>query len=65
MAFQAKSEAKMMQMIKGGTTVLYVSHSIDAIKKLCNRVVWLEHGVVQKIGGVEVCQEYLDFMKNK
>ena len=64
-AFQAKSEAKMMQMIKGGTTVLYVSHSIDAIKKLCNRVVWLEHGVVQKIGGVEVCQEYLDFMKNK
>ena len=62
---EAKSEAKMMQMIKGGTTVLYVSHSIDAIKKLCNRVVWLEHGVVQKIGGVEVCQEYLDFMKNK
>ena len=64
-AFQAKSEAKMMQMIKGGTTVLYVSHSIEAIKKLCNRVVWLEHGVVQKMGGVEVCQEYLDFMKNK
>lgn len=64
-AFQAKSEAKMMEMISGGTTVLYVSHSIDAIKKLCNRVVWLEHGVIQKIGGTEVCQDYLDYMKSK
>lgn len=64
-AFQAKSEAKMMEMISGGTTVLYVSHSIDAIKKLCNRVVWLEHGVIQKIGGTEICQDYLDYMKSK
>ncbi len=58
-AFQAKSEAKMMEMITGGTTVLYVSHSIESIKKLCNRVVWLEHGKVQKIGGTEVCDEYI------
>ena len=64
-AFQAKSEAKMMQMIGGGTTVLYVSHSIEKIKKMCNRVVWIEHGVVQKIGGKEVCDEYRDFMRKK
>ena len=64
-AFQAKSEAKMMQMIGGGTTVLFVSHSIEQIKKMCNRVVWIEHGVVQKIGGKEVCDEYLKFMGNK
>ena len=64
-AFQAKSEAKMMQMIGGGTTVLFVSHSIEQIKKMCNRVVWIEHGVAQKIGGKEVCDEYRDFMRKK
>ena len=65
MAFQAKSEAKMMQMIGGGTTVLFVSHSIAQIKKMCDRVVWIEHGEVQKIGGKEVCDEYVAFMNKK
>ena len=64
-AFQAKSEAKMMQMIGGGTTVLFVSHSIAQIKKMCDRVVWIEHGEVQKIGGKEVCDEYVAFMNQK
>ena len=64
MAFQAKSEEKMMSMIGGGTTVLFVSHSIEQIKKMCDRVVWIEHGVVQKIGGKNVCDEYIKFMKN-
>ena len=64
-AFQAKNKKKMMQMIGGGTTVLFVSHSIEQIKKMCNRVVWIEHGVVQKIGGKEVCDEYRDFMRKK
>lgn len=62
-AFQAKSEAKMMEMIGGGTTVLFVSHSIEQIKKMCDKVIWIEHGVVQKIGGKEVCDEYLKFMQ--
>lgn len=61
-AFQAKSEEKMMQMINGGTTVLYVSHSLESIKSLCQKVVWIEHGVVQKIGDKEVCDEYYKFM---
>ena len=62
-AFQAKSEQKMLSMINGGTTVLFVSHSIEQIKKMFNRVVWLEHGIVQKIGGKEVCDEYIQHMK--
>lgn len=64
-AFQAKSEAKMLNMIGGGTTVLFVSHSVEQIRKMCDRVVWIEHGVVQKNGGKEVCDEYLKFMEGK
>ena len=60
-AFQAKSEAKMLNMIRGGTTVLYVSHSLESIKKLCDRVVWLNHGKIMKIGGPETCDEYFQF----
>ena len=60
--FQEKSRNKMMSMINGGTTVLYVSHSIESIKELCNRVVWLEHGKVQMIGDAsEVCDAYYYF----
>ena len=64
-AFQAKSETKMLNMINGGTTVLYVSHSIESIKKLCNKIIWIEHGVIQKIGGKEVCDAYLKYMEQK
>ncbi len=57
--FQEKSKHKMMEMIKGGTTVLYVSHSLDSIKDLCTKVVWLEHGKVVKIGDTKkVCDAY-------
>jgi len=62
-AFQQKSETKMRSMIKGGTTVLFVSHSLEQIKSLCDRVVWLENGTVKKIGNPkEICEEYQKFM---
>lgn len=61
-AFQAKSEQKMMSMIEGGTTVLFVSHSLEQVRKICDLVVWLEHGTVKKIGGKEVCDEYRSFL---
>lgn len=62
-AFQQKSENKMRAMIKGGTTVLFVSHSLEQIKLLCDRVVWLENGNVRKIGNPEeICEEYEKFM---
>lgn len=57
--FQEKSQKKMMELMDGGTTVLLVSHSIDQVKQLCNRVVWLEHGKVKMIGGTnKVCEVY-------
>lgn len=58
-AFQKKSENKMRSMIGGGTTVLFVSHSIEQIKNLCDRAVWLDHGKVRQIGPAkEVCDNY-------
>lgn len=57
--FQEKSKKKMEEMIGGGTTVLYVSHSLDAIKDICTKVVWIEHGQVVMIGNTnEVCDAY-------
>jgi len=58
-AFQQKSEEKMKSMIGGGTTVLFVSHSLAQIKNICDRAVWLDHGQVKKIGPAkEICDEY-------
>lgn len=65
LAFQSKSEEKMLSMINGGTTVLYVSHSLESIKKLCSRVIWLDHGYVREIGDArEVCDRYIASVQN-
>lgn len=64
-AFQKKSEEKMLGMINGGTTVLFVSHSIKQIEKLCDRIVWLEHGEVKEIGDKSVCKKYESFMESR
>lgn len=59
MAFQEKSRERMMQMMSGGTTVLFVSHSIEQIRQMCTRVAWMEHGVLKMIGETnEVCDAY-------
>lgn len=64
--FQEKSKNKMMSMIEGGTTVLYVSHSTESIKQLCNKVIWLDHGKIVKIGEAnEVCDEYYKKLMEK
>lgn len=58
-AFQAKSRQRMMEMMGGGTTVLFVSHSLEQIREMCSRVVWLDHGTVKMIGSTnEVCDAY-------
>lgn len=63
--FQEKSKNKMMSMINGGTTVLYVSHSLDSIRELCNKVVWLEHGKVVMSGETnKVCDAYYEKQLN-
>lgn len=57
--FQQKSRARMRELMSGGTTVLFVSHSLSQIREMCDRVAWLEHGQVQMIGPAnEVCDAY-------
>ncbi|BBF44264.1 teichoic acid export ATP-binding protein TagH [Lachnospiraceae bacterium KM106-2] len=60
--FQQKSKSKMLELMSGGTTVLFVSHSIDQIEEMCNRVVWIDNKKVKMIGNAkEVCNEYRKF----
>ena len=57
--FQEKSRKRMMQLMSGGTTVLFVSHNLEQIREMCNRVIWIEHGNVQMIDKTNVvCDEY-------
>ena len=61
--FQAKSRKRMMELMGGGTTVLFVSHNIDQIREMCNRVVWLDHGTVKMIGAADtVCSAYREWL---
>jgi ABC-2 type transport system ATP-binding protein len=57
--FQEKSKARMLELMGGGTTVLFVSHSLEQIREMCDRCIWLEHGQVKVIGSAnEVCDAY-------
>lgn len=58
-AFQAKSRARMMELMSGGTTVLFVSHSLSQIREMCDHVLWLDSGEVKMYGETqEVCDGY-------
>ena len=57
--FQQKCEARMQRLMSGGTTVLLVSHSIEQIERMCNKVAWIEKGQVKMDGpAAEVCAAY-------
>lgn len=58
--FQKKCEQRMNEMLSGGTTLLYVSHSIDTVKTLCTHALWLEKGQERMNGEArKVCDAYL------
>lgn len=58
-AFQEKCEKRMKQLLDGGTTVIFVSHSIDQVKRMCNKATWIEKGKVIMTGDAEtVCDAY-------
>lgn len=58
--FQQKCQERMQKIIESGTTILFVSHNIDQVKSLCNRVIWLEKGSLKMDGlSEEVCPLYI------
>ena len=63
MAFKRKSYKRMLELMESGTTVVYVSHDIDSISRLCNRVMWLEKGKTKCMGEAkEICKMFVDSM---
>ena len=63
-AFQQKCERRMNDMRKQGTTLLFVSHSIDSVKEVCDHAFWLRKGVEVQSGLVnEVCDAYMESLE--
>ena len=58
--FQEKCQVRIQEMLDKGTTLLFVSHSIEQVEKLCNKVVWLEKGNVRMFGE---CKEIAEIYK--
>ena len=59
--FQKKCEERINEVIESGATVILVSHSMDQVKKICKKVLWIEKGKVKMYGDVEtVGNEYLN-----
>lgn len=58
--FQRKSRARMLEMMtNSGTTVLFVSHNLQQLRQMCDRVIWLDHGRIRAIGSAqEICDAY-------
>ncbi len=59
--FQEKCEKRINEIVETGATVLFVSHSIQQVEKLCKHVLWLERGKQLMYGDVQdVCKKYME-----
>ena len=57
--FQEKCEKRIQTMIRDGVTIILVSHDIHLIQRLCNKAIWLEHGIIKDVGSSEeICKQY-------
>lgn len=66
-AFRKKSEEKMREIIAGGAATILVSHSVQQVRSLCTKVLWLDHGKqVELTQDVEAaCDRYEEFLRRK
>lgn len=61
--FRKKSEKKILSMMDKGVTVLFVSHSLAQVQRICNKAMILEYGTIRNIGDVdEIAAEYENMM---
>ena len=51
--FREKCHRKIAELLEGGTTLLFVSHSAEQVKTLCPKAVWLDHGQMMAFGDTE------------
>ena len=59
-AFQEKCQKRMQEMLAGGTTLLFVSHTMKTVRELCDHALWINKGIVQMQGEAKVvCDAYL------
>ena len=62
--FRQKCEKRMKELLDGGTTLLFVSHSIEEVKRLCDHALWIDRGVARMQGeAIEVCDAYMQEMR--
>lgn len=52
-AFQEKSKKRMLDLINSGAAVLFVSHQLDTVREMADRVLWLDHGHTRMLGDPE------------
>lgn len=63
--FRKKCTNKMKSMLANGTTLLYVSHNINSVSKLCTHALWLDHGHSVMCGSSkDVCKAYIEKMES-
>ena len=63
-AFRKKSGDKMKQILSSGVTGILVSHSVDQVREMCNKILWLDHGKQVYFGDETetVCNAYEEFL---
>ncbi len=66
-AFRKKSEAKMKEIINSGATTILVSHSLNLVRSMCSKILWLHKGRQITFGSdvQKICDDYQNFLDGK
>ena len=66
-AFKKKSEAKMREIIGSGATTILVSHSLEQVREMCSKILWLHKGEQKAFGSdvQRICDQYQEFLDKK
>lgn len=65
-AFQEKCHKRMQEIMSGGTTVLFVSHDAEQVRKMCNKAVWIKNGEIKFTGDDDrACDVYKNYLEGK